>query len=68
MAIEQGTVRDFDPEHRTGTLLLDDGHPVEFGAAAFEAGGMRLLRLGQRVRFDRDSSGAISRVTLLTLP
>jgi hypothetical protein len=68
MVIEQGTVHDFDPETRTGSVILDDGTVVTFGTAAFDAGGLRLLRLGQRVRFDRDPAGAISRVTLLTLP
>lgn len=68
MAIEQGTVRDYDPETRAGRLLLDSGAELSFDAAAFDAGGMRLLRLGQRVRFDRDAGGTITRVTLLTLP
>ncbi len=66
MAIQQGTVRDFDPETRAGHLLLDDGSELPFDAAAFDAGGLRLLRLGQRVRFDREGSAAITRVTLLT--
>jgi 2-phospho-L-lactate guanylyltransferase len=66
MAIEQGTVRDFDPETRGGHLLLDDGTELSFDAAAFDAGGLRLLRLGQRVRFDRDATATITRVTLLT--
>jgi 2-phospho-L-lactate guanylyltransferase len=46
----QATVRTFSPATRSGTLLLDDGTPVPFDAAAFEAGGFRLLRSGQRVR------------------
>ena len=66
MTILQGTVRDFDPETRAGHLLLDDGSELSFDAAAFDAGGLRLLRLGQRVRFDRDGEAAITRVTLLT--
>ena len=66
MAIEQGTVRDFDPDTRAGHLLLDNGTELSFDAAAFDAGGLRLLRLGQRVRFDRDSAGTLTRVTLLT--
>jgi 2-phospho-L-lactate guanylyltransferase len=48
-------------------LLLDDGTPVEFPAAAFEASGLRLLRLGQRVRVERDEAGTITLVTLPTL-
>lgn len=43
---------DFDPQTRTGTLLLDDGRRLEFDAAAFDASGLRLLRLGQRVQVE----------------
>lgn len=64
----QATVRSYDPSTRSGSVLLDDGRPLEFDAAAFDAGGLRLLRLGQRVRLDTDSSGAITRITIATLP
>jgi 2-phospho-L-lactate guanylyltransferase len=62
----QGTVATFDAQTRSGTLLLDDGAEVAFPAAAFDASGLRLLRLGQRVRVERDESGEVSRVTLPT--
>ena len=42
----QGTVATFDPDTRSGTLLLDDGTELAFGAPAFDASGLRLLRLG----------------------
>ncbi|MFI7600827.1 cold-shock protein [Actinoplanes sp. NPDC049681] len=45
----QGTIATFDPQTRTGTLLLDDGSEMPYPAAAFDASGLRLLRLGQRV-------------------
>ncbi|WP_420847599.1 cold-shock protein [Natronosporangium hydrolyticum] len=48
----QGTVADFDPTTRSGSLLLDDGRRLEFGASAFDASGLRLLRLGQRVQIE----------------
>jgi cold shock CspA family protein len=67
MAIPQGTVRDFDPATSTGSLFLDDGTVLEFGADAFAAGGLRLLRPGQRVRFTTGDGGAITSVTLLTV-
>ena len=41
----QGTVSEFDPETRSGVVLLDDGSQVRFPAEAFDAGGLRLLRL-----------------------
>ncbi len=63
----QGTVATFDGTTRSGTVLLDDGTEVTFPTAAFDASGLRLLRLGQRVRLDLDPAGAITRVTLPTL-
>jgi len=64
----QATVATFDPGTRAGTVLLDDGREVAFPATAFAASGLRLLRLGQRVRLDRDDSGEIVKITLPTLP
>lgn len=61
----QGTVRDFDPVTGAGSVLLDDGRLVPFDAAAFEAGGMRFLRSGQRVRLDT-VDGRVVRVTIHT--
>ena len=63
----QGTARVFDPTTRAGTVLLDDGTEVAFDAAAFDAGGLRLLRIGQRVKMSMDE-GRISALTLVTLP
>jgi 2-phospho-L-lactate guanylyltransferase len=64
----QGTVKDFDPDSRSGHVLLDDGSEVVFGTAAFDAGGLRLLRLGQRVRMESGSDGEVRRITLVTMP
>lgn len=63
----QGTVRRFEPDTGTGTVLLDDGTELPFDAAAFGASGLRLVRSGQRVRIAVDGSGAGRRVTFLTL-
>ena len=63
----QATVGTFDPESGAGTALLDDGRPVRFDGAAFAAGGLRLLRLGQRVRLEY-AGDRIVRVTIHTLP
>ena len=55
----QATAYTFDPATRSGSVLLDDGTPVPFDAAAFDAGGLRLLRPGQRVRIEvRDDADA----------
>ncbi|ARI52034.1 MULTISPECIES: hypothetical protein [Streptomyces] len=63
----QATSYTYDPETRTGSVLLDDGTPVEFDAAAFDAGGLLLLRPGQRVRIEGEGRGSGLRITLVTL-
>jgi hypothetical protein len=60
------TVRRFDPETRAGDVLLDDGSVMVFGADAFDASGLRLLRIGQRVRLRVDAEGTVSFLTLAT--
>ncbi len=47
--------------------MLDDGQELGFDAAAFDAGGMRLARFGQRVRIRVDGGPSDQRVTALTL-
>lgn len=64
----QATVSEFDAVESTGAVLLDSGARVEFPAAAFAAGGLRLLRLGQRVRLDYATDGRVRTVTLITMP
>ncbi|MEU6321441.1 hypothetical protein [Streptomyces sp. NPDC047009] len=63
----QATAYTYDPETHTGQVLLDDGTPVPFDARAFEAGGLRLLRPGQRVRIETEGEGEARHVTLVTL-
>lgn len=63
----QATVSEFDQDTGAGAVLYDDGHREEFPGSAFRAGGLRLLRLGQRVRLDYDG-GQVRKVTLITLP
>ncbi|MBP2405385.1 hypothetical protein SNS2_4019 [Streptomyces netropsis] len=70
----QATAYTYDPQTRAGSVLLDDGTPVPFDAAAFDAGGLRLLRPGQRVRIEfgqapegAEGGDAARRVTLVTL-
>ena len=63
----QATVKDYDRETRAGSVLLDDGSELAFDQEAFDAGGLRLLRLGQRVNLAVDD-GRITVVTLSTFP
>ncbi|AJE82057.1 MULTISPECIES: hypothetical protein [Streptomyces] len=63
----QATSYTYDPDSRSGSVLLDDGTPVPFDAAAFDAGGLRLLRSGQRVRIEMSGEGGDRRITLITL-
>ncbi len=63
----QATAYTYDSQTRSGSVLLDDGTPVPFGAPAFDAGGLRLLRPGQRVRIETDGEGPALRITLVTL-
>jgi cold shock CspA family protein len=48
----QGTIKDFDDETRSGTLLQDDRAEVTIDAQSLEGAGIRTLRLGQRVIYD----------------
>ncbi|WP_424211591.1 2-phospho-L-lactate guanylyltransferase [Streptomyces sp. BI20] len=63
----QATAYTFDPSTRHGSVLLDDGTPVPFEAPAFDAGGLLLLRPGQRVRIETSGEGAGMHIDLITL-
>jgi cold shock CspA family protein len=63
----QATVASFDPATGAGTVLTDAGRRVPFDGAAFAAGGLRLLRPGQRVRLET-ADGRVVRITVATLP
>jgi len=56
----QGTVKEFDQETRTGSLLLDDGSEVTIDPASTEGSEIRSLRIGQRVDFDVAQDGGTS--------
>ncbi|SES15083.1 hypothetical protein SAMN04487983_10337 [Streptomyces sp. yr375] len=66
----QATAYTYDPDTRSGQVLLDDGTPLPFDAPAFDAGGLRLLRPGQRVRIEvaaAEDAADAPRITLVTL-
>jgi 2-phospho-L-lactate guanylyltransferase len=53
----QGTIKEFDDETRSGTLLQDDRAEVLIDAESLEGAGIRTLRLGQRVIYDLTDAG-----------
>ncbi len=48
----QGTIKQFDPQSRDGSLLMEDQSEVLIDATSVEGAGILSLRIGQRVRFD----------------
>jgi 2-phospho-L-lactate guanylyltransferase len=60
----QGTIATFDPDSRSGTLLLDDGTQLTFGSAAFDGSALRRLRLGQRVDIVSGPAGEVQSVRI----
>ncbi|MEV6525419.1 cold-shock protein [Longispora sp. NPDC051575] len=64
----QGTVATWNAGDHSGTVLLDNGQELDFSAEAFEASGLRLLRLGQRLRLDTDEQGLVYRLAIPTMP
>ncbi len=63
----QGTVSEFDERDGSGAVLLDNGTRVAFPAPAFAASGLRLLRVGQRIRLEHGPGGVVARVSLVTM-
>jgi cold shock CspA family protein len=55
--VPQGTIKDYDVENRTGSLLTDDRQEVAIDAGSVEGAGIRYLRIGQRVKFDVADEG-----------
>lgn len=53
----QGTVKDYDIEHRTGSLLTDEQDEIAIDAGSVEGAGIRYLRVGQRVKFEVADEG-----------
>jgi len=69
----QGTVKHFDADTRSGSVLLDDGTEVAIPSGAFDASGLLELRFGQRVRIrlespDPDAAPGITALALATQP
>ncbi len=63
----QGTVKYFDPETSSGVVLLDNADELAVDAETFASSGLLELRLGQRVRFAVEGSGADQRIRSLNI-
>jgi 2-phospho-L-lactate guanylyltransferase len=59
-----------DPATGAGSVLLDDGRVLPYDGDAFRAGGLLLLRAGQRVRVsvDADLTSPGARVVRVSIP
>ncbi|AKU16346.1 cold-shock protein [Luteipulveratus mongoliensis] len=53
----QATVHTFDADEGSGSVLMDNGRALDFTRAAFQASGLRHLRLGQRVSVEVGAQG-----------
>jgi hypothetical protein len=62
----QATVSEFDPQTRSGAVLLDDGVRLPFEATALAGTRLRFLRRGQRVRVTVEKDVVMS-LQILTL-
>jgi cold shock CspA family protein len=68
--VDQGTIKEFDEEGRTGVLLTDDRAEVVIDADSLDASGIRTLRIGQRVKFEteeRDGATVARSLRIVTL-
>lgn len=50
----QATVHEFDEDTGGGKLIRDDGIVLTFTPEVFDASGLRLLRIGQRLTIEGD--------------
>jgi cold shock CspA family protein len=65
----QGTIKDYDTADGSGTLLTDDRVEVAIDRRSIEGSNIRMLRIGQRVRFeavDEDGRSVARELRLVT--
>ena len=48
----QANVHRYQPENRSGSVLLDDGREIPFDGSVFDTSGLRHVRPGQRVSIE----------------
>jgi len=50
--VAQGTIKNFDEQTRTGSLLMEDHAEIRIDRSSIGDEAIRTLRIGQRVKFD----------------
>jgi cold shock CspA family protein len=61
----QGVVRMYDPQSGEGVVMRDtDRAELVLAAGALEGSLFRMLRQGQRVNFELDAEGRVTRVRI----
>ena len=63
----QGTIKTYDESSRSGVIMDDQKNEHSFDAESFRQSGVRMFRLGQRVKYQIVGSGERARVRDLTL-
>jgi 2-phospho-L-lactate guanylyltransferase len=53
----QGTIKHYDSETKSGSLLTDDRAEIAIDDRSIGDATIRFLRIGQRVRFEVESGG-----------
>lgn len=68
--LTQATVHEFDDATGSGSLITDEGLVIPFAPEAWEAGPLRTMRPGQRVRIVLDDRlpRSVVAITLATFP
>jgi cold shock CspA family protein len=63
----QGTIKSYDAAARSGVILDDARTELSFDAQSFAGSGLRMLRLGQRVRYTVEGEGERARISNLNI-
>lgn len=63
----QGTIKTYDETNRSGVLLDDARTELAFDHDSFRSSGVRMFRIGQRVKFRVEGDGERAKVRDLTI-
>jgi len=66
----QGTIKNYDETSHSGVIMDDQKRELAFDADSFRHSGVRLFRIGQRVKYQlvgHDERAQVRDLTLVTL-